>query len=256
MKKTGFTLIEMVVTITVVSVMFLAIAGFLELGTKGYADSAKRQALQNQARFAIEKVSREVRHAVPNSFEVTEAGKCLTFHPILYSGFYRVDAAVSGAAEQVRFVLGNSDADLSAVSQAARIVINPSIISDFETSSSASVPTSDATVSGSVYTIVHSFPSYSIGSRHYIYQPAQKVNYCLDTSANVQSLYVCRNGVDGATCLASNSKTKVSENIASGQFRYDNASLIRGGLIHMQLQFRNGDELSDYQHEVQVLNVP
>ena len=69
MKVRGFTLIEMVVTMVISGIIVLGIAGFVEFGTKGYADSIDRQRLQTQAKFALEKISREIRHAVPNSFD-------------------------------------------------------------------------------------------------------------------------------------------------------------------------------------------
>lgn len=54
-RQSGFTLIELVITIVVVAIMVMGIAGFIELGTKGYVDTVDRQQLQNQARFAVEK---------------------------------------------------------------------------------------------------------------------------------------------------------------------------------------------------------
>lgn len=77
MKNRGFTLIEMVITIVVGSFIMLGIAGYLQLGAKGYADTIDRQKLQTQAQFVIEKMSREIRHAVPNSFFINESEKKL-----------------------------------------------------------------------------------------------------------------------------------------------------------------------------------
>ncbi len=77
MSSRGFTLVEMVLTLIVGSILVLGIAGFVELGTKGYADSVDRQRIQTQAQFVLEKLSREFRHAVPNSF--SGSGNCLFF---------------------------------------------------------------------------------------------------------------------------------------------------------------------------------
>ncbi len=41
MSSRGFTLVEMVLTLIVGSILVLGIAGFVELGTKGYADSVQ-----------------------------------------------------------------------------------------------------------------------------------------------------------------------------------------------------------------------
>ena len=70
MKTRGFTLMEMIVTIVIGSFIMLGIAGYVQLGMKGYADTIDRQRMQTQAQFVLEKMSREIRHAVPNSFHV------------------------------------------------------------------------------------------------------------------------------------------------------------------------------------------
>ena len=96
MKKLGFTLMEMVVTILIVSIMFLGIAGFVKIGAQGYADTTRRQALHNQARFVIEKMSREIRHDVPNSLVPSSGGSRVSYYPIRYSGIYQIIDSLRG----------------------------------------------------------------------------------------------------------------------------------------------------------------
>ncbi|TON75244.1 PilW family protein, partial [Vibrio parahaemolyticus] len=60
----GFTLIEMVVTIIIGSIIMLGIAGYVQVGVKGFVDANSRQRIQTQAQFVLEKLSREIRHAV------------------------------------------------------------------------------------------------------------------------------------------------------------------------------------------------
>ncbi|UAB69901.1 type II secretion system protein [Vibrio sp. SCSIO 43132] len=246
MKKSGFTLMEMVVTILIVSIMFLGIAGFVQIGAQGYADTTKRQALHNQARFVIEKMSREIRHAVPNSLETNVANTCLSFFPIRYSGFYQLDEALSGA-DTLRFIVGNEGFDTddlnAAISSGARLIINPGQVQDLESSSSASLALTNVSISGAVYSISASLASNSIAKRHYIYIPSEKVQYCVDTSS-------------GQITRDAGTVVQVGENATSASFRVDGMSLQRGGLVHMDILFTNGDEESHYKHDVQVLNVP
>ena len=75
MKEKGFTLLELIITIVVGSIIMLGIAGYVQMGMKGFVDSASRQQVQTQAQFVLEKLSREIRHAVPYSFKVE--GGCL-----------------------------------------------------------------------------------------------------------------------------------------------------------------------------------
>ncbi|TOH24463.1 PilW family protein, partial [Vibrio parahaemolyticus] len=116
MKDRGFTLMEMIVTIVVGSFIMLGIAGYVQLGMKGYADTIDRQRIQTQAQFVLEKMTREIRHAVPNSFHVPkDASQCLEFVPIEYSGFYTFKN------NDLEFLLGN-DSTLNPIPANRRMV--------------------------------------------------------------------------------------------------------------------------------------
>ena len=117
MKMRGFTLIEMIATIVIGSIMMLGIAGYVKLGMKGYADSIGRQRIQTQAQFVLEKMSREIRHAVPNSF-YEPSSNCLAFVPIEFSGFYNLRDG------NLEFLLGN-DISSNAFPNGNWMVINP-----------------------------------------------------------------------------------------------------------------------------------
>ncbi|NMV13000.1 prepilin-type N-terminal cleavage/methylation domain-containing protein, partial [Vibrio parahaemolyticus] len=124
MKTRGFTLMEMIVTIVVGSFIMLGIAGYVQLGMKGYADTIDRQRIQTQAQFVLEKMTREIRHAVPNSFHVPKGTtNCLEFVPIEYSGFYTFKN------NDLEFLLGN-DSTLNPIPANRRMVINPSRYED------------------------------------------------------------------------------------------------------------------------------
>ncbi|WED21540.1 type II secretion system GspH family protein [Vibrio sp. JC009] len=246
MKRSGFTLIEMVMTIVVSGIIVLGITGFLQLGITGYSDTIARQKVQNQARFAIEKMSREMRHAVPNSFELN--GSCLRFYPIKYSGFYTQVEAQSVANNTIMFMTDNQAVASADFEPGDRLVINPSSFGDL-TSDTASAPVEDCDISCSenngIYTISDTFSSYSVGNRHYIYGE-DYVTYCL-TSGSVTR-------AEGAT----GSAVTVADSLdGSSSFSYESPTLQRGGLVHMDLLFVNDDgEESSYKHDVQVLNVP
>ncbi|WP_375751510.1 prepilin-type N-terminal cleavage/methylation domain-containing protein [Vibrio sp. HN007] len=244
MKSRGFTLVEMVMTIIIVGIIVLGITGYIELGFRGYTDTIDRQKVQNQARFVIEKMSREVRHAVPNSFSLSGGNKCISFFPIKYSGFYTQNEATN----KVEFIADNQGNTVSFTS-GDRIVINPSRSNDLGVSSSASASVSDCAINCSVtpegvYTIDDNFTSHSIANRHYIYNVNNEVTYCLSsgvvTREQNNTTWTVGDGID----------------VAQSSFSYQQASLQRGGLVHLSLLFVQNAEESSYKHDVQVLNVP
>lgn len=247
----GFTLVEMVMTTVVLGIIFLGITGFIEYGTRGYVDTIDRQKLQNQARFVIEKLSREIRHAVPNSFEVITNGantKCLNFYPIERSGFY----TQSVSSGKVEFVVNNQGGRFSSPVTES-LVINPSRIEDLTDSDhfkslSGCRDSGDSTCEETepssgvyIYSVNNSFTSHSIANRYFTYQ--QMVAYCItSTGAITRNNVIVGDGI----------------NFAQSSFSYSQPSLQRGGLVHLDFLFTNQaqDEQSFYKHDVQVLNVP
>ncbi|AXT71948.1 PilW family protein [Vibrio sp. dhg] len=243
MKIRGFTLIEMIVTIVIGSIIMLGIAVYLRLGVQGYSDSIARQRLQTQAQFVTEKMSREIRHAVPNSFFIADDGKnCLEFIPIAYSGFY------SFIGDEIKFVVGFWDTP-PVIHDEMKIVINPTQLSDLS-SSSHSIQLDALSVENNVYTVSSVNPdgvkviSSSVSNRHFIYDLSSKVKYCFIGSE------VQRNGIPIADNVV------YADDQSQSYFKYDDTSLYRGGLVHFRLVFQQDGERSVYQQDVQVLNVP
>ncbi|MCA3898571.1 prepilin-type N-terminal cleavage/methylation domain-containing protein [Vibrio vulnificus] len=229
MSSRGFTLVEMVLTLIVGSILVLGIAGFVELGTKGYADSVDRQRIQTQAQFVLEKLSREFRHAVPNSF--SDSGNCLSFYPIVYSGFYAVEG------NDIRFLIGNTNVT-PPLANGLSLVTNPSRQQDLV---SDSFDVSGLTNGAGYFAVLNqaaSLESNSINRRHYIFNANGRVEYCFTAGR------ISRNGV------------QVADSVSAASFNYLEPTLQRGGLVHIKLTFTQNDESSHYQQDVQVLNVP
>ncbi|MGL6026591.1 MAG: PilW family protein [Vibrio sp.] len=238
MPARGFTLIEMILTIIIGSILVLSIAGFVELGSRGYADTVARQRIQTQAKFVLEKMTRELRHAVPNSFAITQSSsqqQCLSFYPIVYSGFYHLEAKDS---KQLSFVVGNHTGDSAGLNfTGLKLMINPTHYSEFEPAFSERV---FPPMNGSDTTITLNKPlaSQSVGQRFYLYRDV--VVYCLNLTSNMMT----RNGIP------------VADSVVAGQFSYADPTLQRGGVVHLSLGLAQNGERSDFEQDVQVLNVP
>jgi MSHA biogenesis protein MshO len=93
-KHQGFTLVELVMVIVLLGVMAVGITGFIGLSTQTYINVSSRDELLASARFAIERLNRELRNAVPNSVRVKQgvfAGfdiQCIEFVPTVASTTY------------------------------------------------------------------------------------------------------------------------------------------------------------------------
>jgi len=86
----GFTLLELIIVIIILGVMSVGISGFISLTTQTYLNVSERDELLSSARFAVERLNREVRNSVPNSVRVTNDStrQCLEFVPIVASTTY------------------------------------------------------------------------------------------------------------------------------------------------------------------------
>lgn len=91
----GFTLVELVMVILLLGVMATFTSQFIGIGTQIYGDASRREQLMSDARFAMERLNRELRDAVPGSVRVEDAagglgeqGPCLRFWPIATAGRY------------------------------------------------------------------------------------------------------------------------------------------------------------------------
>lgn len=236
MQQRGFTLIEMMLTIVVGGILVLGIAGFVELGTRGYADTVDRQRLQTQAKFVLEKMAREVRHAVPNVFRSED--NCVYFYPIIYSGFYAI------SANDIEFIVGQrDDLDSSSFNNLA-MVINPTTSLDVR-DDSFSLTGRVSALGNQVFSVVNqstNLSSESVAKRYYIFNPNQERGYCI-TSLTGRGR-VERDGV------------ALSDFVVSGRLTYEPATVQNNGLVHANLTFSQNGESTNFEQEIQVINVP
>lgn len=237
----GFTLIELILTIVVVGIVALAASNTLQLGFQSYNDSIDRQDNQMQAKFIIEKLSRELRHAVPNSVAVSANGRCVSFIPLEVSAFY-LALPLFNEKQIDTVLLANNTANIDGL----RLAINPSSQADLmDVNNHKFVTIESVAKSGSVSTIHFpsetndpAFISSSISERAFIYRP-DAVEYCIQSSG------VFRNGI------------QLANQVSSGDFTTQSASVNRNSIIKMILVFENDlGETTQYQHDVQVINVP
>lgn len=235
-KPQGFTLMEMVISLVILGIIALAIGGYLQLGTEGYISTVSRDRFQTEARFVLEKMTREIRHAAPNSIQVN--GTCLSFYPIHNAGFYLGDP--STATIELVPTLG-SEADWLAItaSDALSLAVGLPSASAYATNPNhiRQVVAGEAG-SGTVSVVLSRHLAFtSPGQRAYVY--GEPVAYC-----QVGNLLMRNNVV-------------VGNNLASLAFDAIGAGLQNNGMVHIGLVMnepKSGETFS-YDHTVQVMNV-
>ncbi|MCG2836544.1 type II secretion system GspH family protein [Photobacterium sp. WH77] len=248
----GFTLIEMIMALVILAFISLGIGAYLQLGAGGYSDTIDRERLQSEARFVIERLTREIRHAAPNS--VSFSSGCLSFYPVLLTATYlnEPDPDPDHAKAPVLEVLVPPDSQQISLWNSGvngnRAAVGFVSVSDYQADEDASIvvgaltkapTTADPTAS---LQLSQWLGDRSPGQRLYLF--SDQVAFCQVGDSLVRRV----NNGTGYTLTNTLSHFNVA---VSG------AGLNSNGLIHLELTFSDpvSQESSDYSQSVQVINV-
>lgn len=87
-KSIGFTLIELIAVIVILSVLSTIGIGFVVSTTESYQRTQTRALLVNTSRQALERMTRQLRIALPYSVVAVNSDSCIKFLPIVAGGNY------------------------------------------------------------------------------------------------------------------------------------------------------------------------
>jgi len=100
-KQKGFTLVEIVIVISIMGIIGGLSAMVIGRSLDAYAALERRENLQTSVRLAVERISRELRHALPQSICVSDGASCVSnsqnrfyFVPVEAMGRYQDRAGV------------------------------------------------------------------------------------------------------------------------------------------------------------------
>lgn len=260
-RQRGFNLLELILSVAVLGILSAGMFGFVGSSVEGYVDSRDREALQSQARFVVERLGRELRHAVPNSIAIindnnsestNNVGSCLIYTPIKYAGVYdqfldnpaRVDLALSSQA---------SGWEASVIGH--KMVFLPLKRADLFSQSSAINAQNSFEITGSVKknqlmlskNPSATWPVASLSKRLYIYK--HSVAFCFKGANLIRRVIVADGTTKEEMILAKNV-------LPESQFTVFSASLSQTNLINVYYRFGRGDETSVYNQQIQVTNAP
>ncbi|EJN6829018.1 prepilin-type N-terminal cleavage/methylation domain-containing protein [Vibrio cidicii] len=254
----GFTLIEMVISIILLAVVGLFLGSVIRQGLSIYVDSSAREALIQQGRFVTERLSRELREAVPNS--VLVANGCIEFLPITNSAIYsslpsslapsttiRLLPIEKSLAADERLVVYPLDGEAlrQAVSSAAQTA---QVATDIDFTSP-----NDRTMVNVTLTQAASFERQSPARRVYFYRTP--VAFCYE---NNRIYRYADYELDRSALQPSELGTGVlmAENLSQASFQVAEPELQRNGLIKIELIFADRGEEVRFDHDALIYNTP
>ncbi len=251
----GFTLIELVMVILLLGVMVTFSSQFIGIGTQIYGDASSREQLMSDARFAMERLNRELRDAVPGSVRVEDAGgglvergTCLRFWPIATASRYLGSAVSNGLSIVTPSVLPKKDEDLAIVYPLASTgFLNQGCL---QGSCTARVTGVGSDVSGALpLTLSNSFAKDSPGRR--VYFASRQVRYC------VQGAVLTRASAAIGTDITTSPTALMTEHIRPAVYYfYRDPAAFSPSEVGLRVVFEQRGESVSFNHKLEVLNVP
>jgi len=256
----GFTLVELILVILVLGIVSTSITSFITFGVGIYNDVSGRDKQLSDSRFVIERITRELREALPNSVRVSSDGTCLEFIPILASSSY-IDIPVLPDVASNTITLVASDETFDQGN--TKIVVYPLNSSEIYvdgglTSGKLFNISSYGTTVDNVMTLTLDnsvlFDDDSPTERYFIIKDS--VAYCQDTDNTIKRY-------QGHAFTASQSVPPSGTGILMAErqsnatpFSALSATLLRNSIIVVDFTFTYEDEDLRQINEVHVANVP
>ena len=239
----GFTLVELVVVIIILSIVGLATTSYIATGVNIYTGVADRDKSINSLRFVIERMRREVAEALPNSAKVENG--CLKFAPIMASSIYGNNFPILPISSDTATIASVTDTNY-AFTKDDRVAVYVLGNNDLYTNEGLlqnSTQVRTITAIGNDSLTFSSDDSFTLGSpakRFFIIR--NTVDYCFKNNT------IVRSENEGAEVLMANN--------ISGSFTVSNATLQRNALVQVKFLLDFDDQKGAFEETLHINNVP
>jgi len=266
-RQPGFSMIELIVVITVLGILAAGTAIYLVRSMQAYTDAVRRDALTALARAATERVVRELRNAVPNSIRIatlSSAGvttHCLEFMPIRRASAYLDLPLTTAISSFLAVPYGNPGPGN------LHVVVYPYATSPlYAGGSPGQVADYDTTASDPATGTVRLNPAHQFNfasARKRFFIVTDPVSFCIDDGSNRLNRHATYGIVQPQAVPPAGTPALLAENIylldggaSVTPFRYDPGDLSRAGVVTLDFRFMQEGEWVRLRQEVQIRNAP
>ncbi|TKB51215.1 prepilin-type N-terminal cleavage/methylation domain-containing protein [Ferrimonas sediminicola] len=256
MGSRGFTLVELLVTLLLLSIVAIGVSSFVTYATRIYVDSQGWSASISQYRFGVQRLSRELRDALPGSVVVgaSGGGQCVSFRPILSSGHF-IEAPLHNDSSKVSVFMPESCSDAPCLEGSEFVILDgykvPTTIPRVKSGGSSC----DAGVCELTLDRTLRPGDFSVGKRFFV--PGGQIRYCLTADGNLSRSANGRTSLMGegfqnnlAGCVPGNRDNQQCP------FLLEPPSLARNSVVKLQFWLAEAGQTQRFAQEVQVENVP
>ena len=244
----GFTLTELVLVIVILGIVATISVRFIQLSSQGAIDTAERQQMAMAASIMTERISRELREALPTSIEARDGGGCVEFIPIKAGGRYtdgdRTRSLSSFQTEGQALEGGVT----------GKVSVYPYAGNPYSPGNPATVSQQNATWFDNTVAFTGGEQSFRANSpQRRFYQVESPVAYCAE-SGFLRRYSGYRIGED----FRSGTSAVAGAGLATASFSVDAPTLTRNALVTIELELdaTRTEESYSLAQEVQIRNVP
>lgn len=261
-KMSGFTLIELIMTIVLGAIVAAVSVSFISFSSKALVDTGSRNRLAETASIISEQITRKIRLSLPGSVRVTNDNRCIEYMPLYIASVHtsiNVSAAIT-SFQAMPASLTESYTGYVSIYPLRNGLYNPKTTSPL-TPDVATLPAGSSEVTVNLAS-PHRFAQDSPEERVFFSGAPEAI--CEDGGwLYLYSGYGFIKNVNQLQAALPGSYAGGREVLAAGlqsgsvSFEYEPATLRRNALVTIAftLQGSNGDTLSQAQ-EVHIRNVP
>ncbi|UTW44728.1 prepilin-type N-terminal cleavage/methylation domain-containing protein [bacterium SCSIO 12696] len=249
-QQSGFTLIELITVIVLLAIIATIGSNFVVSSTESYQQVQSRAKLVNKSRQAMERMTRQLRGAVPNSIQLFAANTCIKFLPMASGGFYQnpIPDNANGAAASSAIGSAPYQVDFGTARYAIIGALNDNDIYSGGASASLSSPlTQGSSQSGIALSSDQVWIRNSIERRFFLADDPQA--FCVVGN----ELHFLQGNTLGWT--PSGTGNLMAQQVAGG-FALQAGTESRSTIVDIDLDFTEGGETVNLQQQVTIRNVP
>lgn len=273
----GFTLIEMIVVLSILGILMAAVAIFIQRPMAGIIDMTRRAELADTADTALRRMQRDLQRALPNSVRVTSNGatQLIEFLPTISGGRYCAEAGTTvggsacaaldftSAATAFGFIGNLPGFDANQVSEIAIYNLGIEGADAYRGDNTASC---NVDVSNNTINMVGSkaFPYPSPGNRFqligkpvsYVCAPATSGGDGTGTLMRVTGYNKQATQPTAPASLTNASSHLLASRVAGCAIDYQQAAIDQNGLLTLTLTIQRNNEKVTLTHAIAIHNVP
>lgn len=254
----GFTLVELITVVVILAIVAAMGTAFIVSSTEAYNRTQQRFKLVNRSRQALERISRQVRDALPNSVRVSGAGdSCLEFLPVAAATTYLdpVPDQANGADESNSIDTAPFAIDFGTVRFASVAPMSTGEIYGSGPESLARVNSTSATN----ITLSNSKRWERNSIRQRVYLADAPTAFCLEGGSNLRVYERYDTSIPLANVTADTSGILMAQSagiVGGSLFSISGGTEDRNAVVTINISFSEGGEAVEFAHQVMVRNVP